>query len=83
MCYNRDLNIAKSKKLEQYIREIFEILTHLFDEHLVRHFQSNWRETWRHTGTRTESLISLGTPPPSWIQASFVFLLKLCLKKKS
>ena len=27
---NRDLNIAKSKKLEQYIREIFEIFTNLF-----------------------------------------------------
>ena len=36
---NRDLNIAKSKKLEQYIREIFEIFTNLFDEHFVR--QSN------------------------------------------
>ena len=65
MYENRDLNIAKSKKLERYIREIFEIFTHLFDEHFVR--QSKWRETWRHTGTSTESPISLETPPPSWI----------------
>ena len=36
MYENRDLNIAKSKKLERYIREIFEIFTHLFDEHFVR-----------------------------------------------
>ena len=79
---NRDLNIAKSKRMEQYIREICEIFTHFVEEHFVPHFQSNWRETWRHIGTRTESPISLETPPPYRIQASFVSLLKLCLKKK-
>ena len=38
---NRDLIIAKSKRMEQYIREICEIFTHFVDEHFVPHFQSN------------------------------------------
>ena len=30
-------------------------LIRLFDEHFACHFESLWRETWRHTGARTET----------------------------
>ena len=53
-----DLNIAKSKKSEQYIHENS-------DEHFARHYESHWRETWHHTGTRTEPPIFLETPTPT------------------
>ena len=42
----------------------FEIFIHLFDEHFVCHFESQRRETWRHTGRRIEPLIPLNTIPP-------------------
>ena len=61
---NRDLKISKSKS-EQYIRDKFENLIRLFDEHFVRHFESHWRETWRYTGRRTEPPISLCLETPS------------------
>lgn len=54
---NSDFNIAKSKKSEQYIHENF-------DEHFARRCESHWRETWHHTGTRTEPPIFLETPHP-------------------
>ena len=70
---NRDRDIDKSKKSEQYFLDKFEIFIHLFDEHFARHFESHWRETWRHTGRRTEPLISSKThtlPPPPWLGVS-------------
>ena len=61
---NRDLEISKSNKSEQYFRDKFEIVIRLLDEHFARHFESQWRETWRHTGRRTEPSFSLETLPP-------------------
>ena len=60
---NRNLEISKSKKSEQYFPGKIEIFIRLFDEHFVRHFESHWRETWRHTGRRTVPKISLDTFP--------------------
>ena len=61
---NRTLKISKSKKSEQYFRDKIEIFICLLDEHFARHFESLWRETWRHTGGRTVQQISLEKPPP-------------------
>ena len=62
---NRNLEISKSKKSEQYFRDKIEIFICLLDEHFARHFESHWRETWRQTGRRTAvPQISLETPSP-------------------
>ena len=56
-CDNKDLNIAKSKKSEQYIREKFETLSTSSMNTLL----AILKETRRHNGTRTEQPISLET----------------------
>ena len=38
---NRNLEISKSKKSEQYFRDKIEIFIRLFDEHFARHFESH------------------------------------------
>ena len=60
----RDLIIVKFKKSEKYICEKFEIFIHLFNGNFASagHFESRWRERWRHTASKTKSLIPLETP---------------------
>ena len=36
---NRNLEISKSKKSEQYFRDKIEFFIRLLDEHLARHFE--------------------------------------------
>ena len=76
---NRDIQISKSKKSEQYFLDKIEIFIRLFDEHFARHFKSRWRETWRHTGRRTVPQISLETPPKS---ASLIYYIILRHEEK-
>lgn len=74
---NRDLSIVKFKKSEKYIREKFEIFIRLFNGNFASagHFESHWRERWRHTVSKTESLIPLETPP-LWLFFIFNFFWK-------
>ena len=78
---NRDLNIAKSKRMEQYIREICEIFTHFVDEHFVPHFQSNWRETWR----RYEDWVTdfLGDTSSLQDTSLLCFVIEIVLEKET
>ena len=64
---NRDLKISRSKKSGQYFRDKFH-------GHFARHFESHRRETWRHTGRRTEPPISLETPSLSPPPGCFLFI---------
>ena len=43
------------------------------DEHFARHFESLWRETWRHTGGRTVQEISLETPSPADVLYIYIY----------
>ena len=74
---NRDLSIVKFKKSEKYMREKFEIFIPLFNGNFASagHFESHWRERWRHTVSKTESLIPLETPP-LWLFFIFYFFWK-------
>ena len=74
---NRDLSIVKFKKSEKYIREKFEIFIRLFNGNFASagHCESHWRERWRHTVSKTESLLPLETPP-LWLFFIFYFFWK-------
>ena len=76
---NRDLSIVKFKKSEKYICEKLEIFIRLFNGNFASDFESHWREWWRHTVSKTESLIPLETPP-LWLFFYFSFFLKTKIK---
>ena len=65
--FNRNLNIAKSKKMKQDKREEFYYFILLINNDFAAILKSHRSGTWRHTSMRTESPISLETPPPSWV----------------
>ena len=65
--YRNSISVIKSKFLS------------VSSMNTARHFESHWRETWRHIGRPTVPQISLGTPPPS--VSAFMLFYFTVLKK--